>query len=55
MRGGSLSSSLSGTTSISGAPTLHQVVGNNIGASGHRDQLDMQVSKGVQVFSFTFG
>jgi cytochrome c biogenesis protein CcdA/thiol-disulfide isomerase/thioredoxin len=43
------------TTSISGAPTLHQVVGNNIGATGHRDQLDMQVSKGLQVFSFTFG
>jgi cytochrome c biogenesis protein CcdA/thiol-disulfide isomerase/thioredoxin len=43
------------TTSISGAPTLHQVVGNNIGATGHRDQLDMLVSKGLQVFSFTFG
>jgi cytochrome c biogenesis protein CcdA/thiol-disulfide isomerase/thioredoxin len=43
------------TTSISGAPTLHQVVGSNIGATGHRDQLDMQVSKGLQVFSFTFG
>ncbi|HUE35161.1 MAG TPA: cytochrome c biogenesis protein CcdA [Mycobacterium sp.] len=43
------------TTSISGAPTLHQIVGNNIGASAHRDQLDMRVSKGLQVFSFTFG
>jgi cytochrome c biogenesis protein CcdA/thiol-disulfide isomerase/thioredoxin len=43
------------TTSISGAPTLHQIVGNNIGATAHRDQLDMRVSKGLQVFSFTFG
>jgi hypothetical protein len=43
------------TTSISGAPTLHQVVGSNIAATGHRDQLEMQVSKGLQVFSFTFG
>jgi hypothetical protein len=43
------------TTSIGGAPTLHQIVGNDIGATAHRDQLDMQVSKGLQVFSFTFG
>jgi cytochrome c biogenesis protein CcdA/thiol-disulfide isomerase/thioredoxin len=40
------------TTPIGGAPTLHQIV-NDDGA--HRDQLDMQVSKGLQVFSFTFG
>ena len=43
------------TTSISGAPTLHQIVGSDSGAAAHRDQLDMQVSKGLQVFSFTFG
>ena len=43
------------TTSISEAPTLHQVVGNNFGATAHRDQLDLQVSKGLQAFSFTFG
>jgi cytochrome c biogenesis protein CcdA/thiol-disulfide isomerase/thioredoxin len=43
------------TTAIGGAPTLHQIVGNNSGDTGHRDQLDMQVSKGLQVFSFTFG
>ena len=43
------------TTPIGGAPTLHQIVGNNIGATAHHDQLDMQVSKGLQVFSFTFG
>jgi hypothetical protein len=40
------------TTQISGAPTLHQIVSDN---TAHRDQLDMQVSKGSQVFSFTFG
>jgi cytochrome c biogenesis protein CcdA/thiol-disulfide isomerase/thioredoxin len=40
---------------IGGAPTLHQIVGNNSGDTAHRDQLDMQVSKGLQVFSFTFG
>jgi cytochrome c biogenesis protein CcdA/thiol-disulfide isomerase/thioredoxin len=39
-------------TSISGAPTLHQIVADE---TAHRDQLDMQVSKGLQVFSFTFG
>jgi cytochrome c biogenesis protein CcdA/thiol-disulfide isomerase/thioredoxin len=40
------------TTPIGGAPTLHQIVADD---SAHRDQLDMQVSKGLQVFSFTFG
>jgi cytochrome c biogenesis protein CcdA/thiol-disulfide isomerase/thioredoxin len=40
------------TTSITGAPTLHQIVADT---AAHRDQLDMQVSKGLQVFSFTFG
>ena len=43
------------TTPIGGAPTLHQIVGNDPGDSAHRDQLDMHVSKGLQVFSFTFG
>jgi cytochrome c biogenesis protein CcdA/thiol-disulfide isomerase/thioredoxin len=43
------------TTPISGPPTLHQIVGNNAGDTAHRDQLDMQVSAGLQVFSFTFG
>jgi cytochrome c biogenesis protein CcdA/thiol-disulfide isomerase/thioredoxin len=40
------------TSSISGAPTLHQIVADE---TAHRDQLDMQVNKGLQVFSFTFG
>ncbi len=40
------------TTQISGPPTLHQIVADN---ATHRDQLDMQVTKGLQVFSFTFG
>ena len=40
------------TTPIGGAPTLHQIVADD---SAHRDQLDMQVSNGLQVFSFTFG
>jgi hypothetical protein len=40
------------TTSIGGAPTLHRIVADD---AAHRDQLDMQVSKGLQVFSFTFG
>nr|WP_293035339.1 hypothetical protein [Mycobacterium sp.] len=39
-------------TPIGGVPTLHQIVADD-GAS--RDQLDMRVSKGLQVFSFTFG
>ncbi|HEV7359609.1 MAG TPA: cytochrome c biogenesis protein DipZ, partial [Mycobacterium sp.] len=39
-------------TSIGGTPTLHQIVADD---AAHRDQLDMQVSKGLQVFSFTFG
>ncbi len=39
-------------TPIGGAPTLHQIVADD---AAHRDQLDMQVSKGLQVFSFTFG
>jgi thiol-disulfide isomerase/thioredoxin len=42
-------------TAIGGPPTLHQIVGNNSGDIAHRDQLDMQVGKGLQVFSFTFG
>jgi thiol-disulfide isomerase/thioredoxin len=43
------------TTAIGGAPTLHQIAGNDPGDTAHRDQLDMRVSKGLQVFSFTFG
>ena len=43
------------TTQIGGPPTLHQIVGNDSGDSPHRDQLDMRVGKGLQVFSFTFG
>jgi cytochrome c biogenesis protein CcdA/thiol-disulfide isomerase/thioredoxin len=39
-------------TAIGGAPTLHQIVSDD---TAHRDQLDMQVSNGLQVFSFTFG
>jgi cytochrome c biogenesis protein CcdA/thiol-disulfide isomerase/thioredoxin len=40
------------TTQISGPPTLHQIVADN---TARRDQLDMRVTKGLQVFSFTFG
>jgi cytochrome c biogenesis protein CcdA/thiol-disulfide isomerase/thioredoxin len=40
------------TTPIGGPPTLHRIVAD---AGAHRDQLEMQVSKGLQVFSFTFG
>jgi cytochrome c biogenesis protein CcdA/thiol-disulfide isomerase/thioredoxin len=40
------------TTAIGGAPTLHQIVADD---TAHRDQLDMRVSGGLQVFSFTFG
>jgi cytochrome c biogenesis protein CcdA/thiol-disulfide isomerase/thioredoxin len=40
------------TTPIGGAPTLHQIVADN---DAHRDRLDMRVSPGLQVFSFTFG
>jgi cytochrome c biogenesis protein CcdA/thiol-disulfide isomerase/thioredoxin len=40
------------TTAIGGAPTLHQIVADE---TARRDQLDMRVSKGLQVFSFTFG
>jgi hypothetical protein len=40
---------------IGGPPTLHQIVGDNPEDTARRDQLDMQVSKGLQVFSFTFG
>jgi thiol-disulfide isomerase/thioredoxin len=43
------------TTAISGPPTLHQIAGGGSDATTHRDQLDMRVSKGLQVFSFTFG
>ena len=39
-------------TPIGGPPTLHQIVADD---TAHRDQLDVQVSKGLQVFSFTFG
>jgi len=31
---------------------LHQIVADN---TTRRDQLDMRVTKGLQVFSFTFG
>jgi len=40
------------TTPIGGPPTLHRIVGDD---AARRDQLDMRVSKGLQVFSFTFG
>ena len=40
------------TTAVGGAPTLHQIVADG---TAHRDQLDMQVGNGLQVFSFTFG
>lgn len=40
------------TTPIGGAPTLHQIVGDG---GAHPDQLDMRVSPGLQVYSFTFG
>lgn len=40
------------TTPIGGTPTLHRIVADD---AAHRDQLDMRVSKGLQVFSFTFG
>ncbi|BBZ46031.1 cytochrome c biogenesis protein DipZ [Mycobacterium parmense] len=40
------------TTVVGGAPTLHQIVAD---PTARRDQLDMRVSKGLQVFSFTFG
>jgi cytochrome c biogenesis protein CcdA/thiol-disulfide isomerase/thioredoxin len=44
------------TTPIGGAPTLHQIVGPpNQDDNARRDQLDMRVSPGLQVFSFTFG
>jgi hypothetical protein len=39
-------------TAIGGAPTLHQIVADD---TAHRNQLDMRVSKGLQVYSFTFG
>lgn len=43
-------------TPIGGPPTLHQVVAPiNQDDLAHRDQLDMRVSPGLQVFSFTFG
>ncbi len=43
------------TTPISGPPTLHQIAGGGSADTAHRDQLDMRVSKGLQLFSFTFG
>ena len=43
------------TTPIGGPPTLHQIVGNNPGDTARRDQLEMRVTEGLQVFSFTFG
>ncbi len=46
------------TIPIGGPPTLHQIVGKDAGDAGdtaHRDQLDIQVTKGLQLFSFTFG
>lgn len=39
-------------TPIGGPPTLHQIVADGAAKS---DRLDMRVSPGVQVFSFTFG
>jgi cytochrome c biogenesis protein CcdA/thiol-disulfide isomerase/thioredoxin len=40
------------TTPVGGPPTLHQIANDD---TARRDQLDLQVSKGLQVFSFTFG
>lgn len=40
------------TTPIGGPPTLHRVVAD---PEARSDQLDMRVSPGLQVFSFTFG
>ncbi|OBB95626.1 cytochrome c biogenesis protein DipZ [Mycobacterium sp. 852002-30065_SCH5024008] len=40
------------TTAIGGPPTLHPIVADEAARS---DQLDMRVSRGLQVFSFTFG
>ena len=40
------------TTQIGGPPTLHQIAAAPVAG---RDQLDMRVSTGLQVFSFTFG
>jgi cytochrome c biogenesis protein CcdA/thiol-disulfide isomerase/thioredoxin len=40
------------TTAVGGPPTLHRVVADPAAA---RDQLDLQVSPGLQLFSFTFG
>ena len=42
-------------TPISGPPTLHQIASGGSADTAHRDRLDMRVSKGLQVFSFTFG
>lgn len=39
-------------TPIGGVPTLHEIVSDG---GAQRDQLDLHVSKGLQVFSFTFG
>ena len=44
------------TTAIGGPPTLHRIVApRNQDDTRARDQLDMRVSPGLQVFSFTFG
>lgn len=40
------------TTAIGGPPTLHQIVADE---TARGDQLDMRVTPGLQVFSFTFG
>ena len=40
------------TTAIGGPPTLHQIVADE---AARGDRLDMRVSPGLQVFSFTFG
>lgn len=40
------------TTAIGGPPNLHQIVADEAARS---DRLDMRVSPGLQVFSFTFG
>jgi cytochrome c biogenesis protein CcdA/thiol-disulfide isomerase/thioredoxin len=39
-------------TPIGGPPTLHQIASDD---TARRDQLDIRVGKGLQVFSFTFG
>lgn len=40
------------TTAVSGPPNMHQVVTDDAAGAGH---LDLSLSRGLQVFSFTYG